>query len=123
MARILVVDPEDDVRVLLADLLAGTGHEVHRAANGAEALARLAEAPFDLILSDLTLPGVQGLGLYREISSRWPQLISRLVYVTGTIEAGSTEYRIALDAGIPLVIKPFDPERLLDVVRVALMRT
>ncbi len=122
MARILVVDPEADVRVLIADLLAGAGHEVHRAANGAEALARLDGAAFDLILSDLTLPATEGLGLHREIASRWPQLISRLVYITGTIEAGSTEYRIAIDAGIPLVIKPFDPEHLLHVVGVALMR-
>ena len=122
MARILVVDPEHEVRVLIADLLAGAGHEVHRAANGAEALARLDGATFDLILSDLTVPAIEGLGLYREIASRWPQLISRLVYITGTIEAGSIEYHIALDAGIPLVMKPFDPKHLLDVVRVALMR-
>src|SRR6185295_12326182 len=99
MARILVVDPEDDVRVLIADLLAAAGHEVHRAANGAEALARLDGATFNLILSDLTLPTTEGLGLYREIASRWPQLISRLVYITGTIEAGSIDYRLALDAG------------------------
>jgi len=122
MARILVVDPEDDVRVLIADLLAAAGHEVHRAANGAEALARLDGATFNLILSDLTLPTTEGLGLYREIASRWPQLISRLVYITGTIEAGSIDYRLALDAGIPFVIKPFDPKHLLNVVRVALIR-
>jgi DNA-binding response OmpR family regulator len=122
MARILVVDSEADVRVLIADLLADAGHEVHRAADGAEALAHLDEAMFDLILGDLTLPAIEGLGLYREIASRWPELVSRLVYVTGTIVAESTEYRILLDEGIPLVLKPFHAEHLLDVVRSALAR-
>jgi CheY-like chemotaxis protein len=123
MARILVVDPEPDVRALIADLLAGVGHEVHCAADGAEALARLDESSaFDLILSDLSMPAIEGIGLYWEIASRWPHLISRLVYVTGTIDAGSSEYRILLDEGILLVLKPFHGEHLLDVVWYALAR-
>lgn len=116
MARILVVDPEHDVRALIADLLADAGHEVHSVANGAEALAQLERSDFDLVLSDLTLPAIEGIGLYWEIARRWPLLVSRLVYVTGTIDAGSTDYRILLDEDIPRVIKPFLPEHLLNVV-------
>jgi two-component system chemotaxis response regulator CheY len=122
MARILVVDPEHDVRALIADLLADAGHEVHCAAHGAEALAQLERSDFDLVLSDLTLPAIEGIGLYWEIARRWPLLVSRLVYVTGTIDAGSTDYRILLDEDIPRVIKPFLPEHLLNVVARTLRR-
>lgn len=123
MARILVVDPEQDVRTLIADLLAGAGYNVQCAANGAEALARLDESSaFDLLLSDLGMPAIEGIGLYWEIANRWPHLISRLVYVAGTIDAGSTEYRILLDEEVPRVIKPFRPEHVLDVVARALRR-
>jgi CheY-like chemotaxis protein len=123
MARILVVDPERDVRTLIADLLAGAGHEVHCAANGAEALARLDESSaFELILSDLSMPAIEGIGLYWEIAHRWPHLISRLVYVAGTIDAGSTDYRILLDDEVPRVIKPFRSEHLLEVVARTLAR-
>jgi CheY-like chemotaxis protein len=123
MARILVVDPEGDVRSLIADLLAGAGHEVHAAADGAEALTRLNESSaFDLILSDLSMPAIEGIGLYWEITSCWPQLVSRLVYVTGTIDADSSEYGILLEEGIPLVLKPFHAEHLLEIVRYALAR-
>jgi len=87
MARILVVDPEHDVRTLIADLLADVGHEPHCAVNDAEALARLEQSGFDLVLSDLTLPAIEGIGLYWEIARRWPRLVSRLVCVTGTIDA------------------------------------
>ena len=122
MARILVVDPEQDVRTLIADLLAGAGHVVHGAASGAEALARLEGSTFDLIVSDLTLPSIAGIALYWEILRRWPHFISRLVYLTGTVESESTEYRILLDEGVPRVIKPFTPEHLLAAVHDALER-
>jgi CheY-like chemotaxis protein len=123
MARILVVDPEHDVRSLIADLLANAGHEVHCAADGAEALTRLDESSaFDLLLSDLNMPAIEGIGLYWEIASRWPHLISRLVYVAGTIDAGSTDYRILIEEEVSRVIKPFRPEHLLDVVARTLAR-
>ncbi len=122
MARILVVEPNDDVRALIADVLTSGGHDVHCVINGAEALARLDGFTFDLILSDLTMPGIEGIRLYWEIASRWPHLTSRLVYVAGAVDAGSSDYHILLADEVPLVMKPFQPEFLLDVVARALAR-
>ena len=122
MARILVAEPDPDVRALLAAILADAGHAITRARNGADALIRLEAVTFDLILGDLTIPGVTGLGLYWEVVRRWPYLIARLIYVAGSIDSRSNDYRILLDEGIPLLLKPFEPDHLLAVVNYTLGR-
>jgi CheY-like chemotaxis protein len=81
--RILVVEASDDMRTLIAGVLTADRHAVRCVANGAEALALLdRRSAFDLILSDLTLPAIEGAQLYWEIGARWPQLASRLICLT-----------------------------------------
>ena len=82
-ARILVVDDEPEVGQLLLDILERDGHRVDRASSGREALERLAEREVDLILSDLRMPDLDGPALYRELAARRPELLARLVFVTG----------------------------------------
>jgi len=65
--RILVVEDEKIKRITLADDLAGQGHEVVSAADGAEALERLAEGTFDVVVTDLKMPRVDGLELLKRI--------------------------------------------------------
>ncbi len=65
--RILVVEDEKIKRITLADDLAGQGHEVVSAADGAEALERLAEGPFDVVVTDLKMPRIDGLELLKRI--------------------------------------------------------
>lgn len=69
-----MVDDEAEVRGLLADLLAAAGQLVETVANGAEALDRLRERRYDLVLSDVRMPEPDGPGLYREIERRHPRL-------------------------------------------------
>ena len=123
MARILVVEANEEVRALIVDVLTADGHEVDCFGSGTEALARLDGSRFDLVLSDLTIPAVAGIGLYWEIASRWPHLVSRLIYVTGTVDSGSTDYQILLTDGVPVVLKPFPPRLLLEVVARTLARS
>jgi len=73
--RILLVDDERVVREVLALLLISLGHTVVAVASGAEALARLEAAePYDLVLTDLVMPGLGGWELVRRIRERWPTL-------------------------------------------------
>ena len=65
--RILVVDDEKIKRVTLADDLAGQGHDVVAAADGAEALRKLEEERFDVVVTDLKMPGIDGLELLKRI--------------------------------------------------------
>lgn len=122
MARILVVDDDAEVRALLSEVLAEIGHAITRARDGTDALIRMEAMTYDLILSDLTVPGVTGLGLYWEVVCGWPYLVSRLVYVTASVDSRSNDYRILLDDGIPILLKPFEPGYLLDVVAYVLQR-
>ena len=72
MIRILVVDDEARGADLLRRELADRGHAVEALTSSQAALARLAEAAFDLVITDLRMPPPDGLALLAEIKSRWP---------------------------------------------------
>src|SRR5437763_1451683 len=72
MLKVLVVDDEPDLRQLIAEELADEGHEVACAADGAEALSMAAETVFDVVLTDVRLPKVDGLTLLRRLRERAP---------------------------------------------------
>ena len=80
---ILVVDDEPDVAELLAETLLLDGHRVDTANSGAAALTRIRDASYDLVFSDMKMPGMSGIELYDEIARRWPGLERRMVFVTG----------------------------------------
>jgi len=73
MARILVADDEPGIREFIADALGPEGHTVVQAANGEEAVTRLAEQAFDLVLTDLRMPRLDGLGLLRRVRAEQPE--------------------------------------------------
>ena len=113
---ILVVDDESIIAQLVADLLEGEGYEVETAPDGRAALDRLAQRSYDAILSDLRMPELDGLGLFRAIEQRHPQLLRRFVFITGT--SAQTEYQGFIDdVKVPVLTKPFDVADLLRVVR------
>jgi DNA-binding NarL/FixJ family response regulator len=73
-ARILVVEASRELRALIADVLTADGHAVTSVAHGAEAIVLTAWPEFDLVLSDLTMPSIEGAHFYWEIGVRWPTL-------------------------------------------------
>ena len=118
---ILVVDDEPEVADVLAEMLALDGHEVETAANGVVALDRLRERDYDLILSDLRMPELDGPGLYKELESSHPDLLHRIVFLTG--DTLSTESRAFLErTRTSAISKPFAPEKSRQVVQKALQR-
>ncbi len=90
-ARILVVDDEPLVRTTLAALLQAVGHTVLEAPDGPTAVAELAAAPVDLVLTDLGLPGMTGEEVAQAVKERHPGL--PVVLLTGFVDRALRERR------------------------------
>jgi two-component system NtrC family sensor kinase len=119
--RILVVDDEEPVSHLLARLLRDLGHQPIVVHSGNEALTMLANDTFDLILTDVKMPGMSGFELHQQVKQRDAELATRFVFVTGDTMSAATQARIA-QSGNPSIAKPFTLERLEAVVRELLAR-
>lgn len=115
--RALVVDDVMTVRESLAMALAGADFDVTAAANGQEALERLEEADFDVLVTDMWMPEMDGLKLLKEIRGRKPNM--RIFGVTGggprlTIEAMTSLAEIW--GAEKVFLKPFDEDELIAAV-------
>jgi PAS domain S-box-containing protein len=111
----LVVDDEVGVRETLAEILMSAGHRVVAAASGREALERMVEERFDVILTDIRMPDLDGRALYREIERRWPERAAQVVFVSGDTLT-STLREFAEQSGRPVIEKPFLPSEVRRVV-------
>lgn len=118
-AAILVVDDEEAVSALLARLLIDLGHRPTTVASGEAALEALARQPFDLILTDIKMPGMTGFELYQHIKQRDLHLARRIIFITGDTITASTQARLA-QTGNPYIAKPFAIERLEALVNACL---
>ena len=114
-ARALVVEDERALGEAVAATLTDEGFRVDRAEDGEEALARLRERHYDVIICDLKMPKLDGMSFFAEVSKSMPNVARRLVFVTGDV-AGSEAERFLDESGCRWIAKPF---RLRDLVRVA----
>jgi two-component system NtrC family sensor kinase len=113
--RVLVVEDEPALASAVSDSLTDAGFVVDRAGDGEEALARVAERPYDLVICDLKMPRVDGMAFYRAIAATTPALAARLIFVTGDV-VGTEAERFLEDSGCRWLAKPF---RLGDLLRAA----
>ena len=120
-AQILVVDDEEPVILLMSEVLGLDDHEVTPAFNGGEALALLQERDFNLIISDVRMPAVGGPTFFEILQTTRPDLLPRVVFVTGDTMSRSTQDFLR-QANRPMLAKPFDPDRLRALVRDQLQR-
>jgi len=117
---ILVIDDEPLVAAVIVETLVLVGYEVETAKNGREALEKIATCSYDLILSDLRMPDLDGMDLYRELERHAPRLLQRLIFLSGTTD--SAEYMRFLEGTGALVLcKPFDIDTLQRLVRQLLL--
>jgi CheY-like chemotaxis protein len=113
--RILVIDDERVLRETIVDSLCMDGFDVHAAADGKEGLALIGRTPFDVILSDLRMPEMDGRALYDEVRRNHPQALKRFVFVTA--QAHGPEYGPFLrETGAPVLDKPFTLQQLRHLV-------
>jgi DNA-binding response OmpR family regulator len=115
-ARILLVDDDPLISELVLDMLVMDGYEVDTAPNGVEALNKLQNHRYDLIVTDLHMPKLDGSGFYRELIERRLHPSKRIIFLTGTT-GGSEEHRFVREAGLPLLLKPFNVVELIELVR------
>lgn len=117
MARVLVAEDEESVRQFVVRALTHGGHEVTAVANGLLALDRLAEAPYDLLLTDILMPGMDGIALALKVAKENPNM--PILLMTGY--AAERQRAHNLNVLIHRVIsKPFTLKGICDAVDNAL---
>ncbi len=126
MAKILVIDDEKDIRVVLRQVLEREGHEVHVAAGGDEGLELLASNGADVVITDIIMPGIDGVATLGKIKENWPSLPVIVISGGGNVAPASYEPgAIATNAYLAsaeragadcTLTKPFDRKELLDAV-------
>ncbi len=111
--RILVVDDEEALRVVLSAELEGEGYQVTSASDGQEAINILTTKEFDLILLDIKMPNVDGFEVLKFVKERWPQ--TKVVMLTGFADLKNAIESKKLGAE-DFVSKPYDLVDLLTTV-------
>jgi phosphate regulon transcriptional regulator PhoB len=121
-AKILIVEDEPDIAELVSYNLKKTGYETTSVSDGEEALSLVRKAPFDLIILDLMLPGIQGLDLCRII--RNDPATARLPIIMLTAKAEESDRVLGLETGADDYLpKPFGTKELIARVRAILRRS
>jgi two-component system sensor histidine kinase/response regulator len=103
---ILVVDDEPPLRELLAEVVETGDYDVHQAENGQQALDRVAQHTYDLIVCDLFMPTMDGPAFYREVQQNYPETATKIVFMTANrnLEEFATFLR---EVQAPVLYKPF----------------
>ena len=117
MGRLLVVDDEESIRDILAQVLGYEGYEVITAGSGGEALHHYHEGPFDLVLLDVKMQGIDGLDTLAQLRDLDPDV--RVVMISGHGSIG-TAVQAVKDGAFDFLEKPLDSDRLLVTVQRAL---
>ena len=117
-SKILIIDDELIVRTSCRRVLEPEGYEIAVAEHGQEGLEKLEnEGPFDLVLTDLKMPGMDGIEVLAEIKKRWPDMTVLIVTGYQTIETAVKSIKLG---AFDYVNKPFTPDDLTEVVARAL---
>jgi CheY-like chemotaxis protein len=113
---ILLIEDEPSVTAFVRAALERRGYTVVPAASGAEGLARLEEASFGGVISDIRMPGaVNGAEVHDWIRMHRPELRQRVILISGDTANSKTQALLA-SSGIPCIEKPFRVQQLISVV-------
>ena len=117
--RVLVVDDEWSIRALLHDILRLDQHEVALASSGIEAADLIEREEFDIILTDIKMPGMDGAAFYRHLLERKPEQARRLIFITGDTVSPDTRGFLQ-GVSNPILSKPFKIGPLRDAIEMVL---
>jgi len=116
MATILTVDDTASMRQMISFTLNSVGHEVIQASDGKEALQLLQGRKIDLVIADVNMPNMDGITLVKSLRALADYKFTPiLVLTTESQEAKRTQGKVAGATG--WIVKPFNPEQLLSVVK------
>jgi len=116
MSRILVVDDEAAIRQILREILVRQGHQVECASNGVEALRFLQDGEYDLVLTDLLMPEMEGLEMIQLLRKTHSDV--KIIAMTGGGSGGASKYLTLASAfGVQkTLMKPFSIEEVVSAV-------
>lgn len=114
---ILVADDEQNVRTTLFEVLTRLGHAVDLAENGAEALEKFKAHPFDLVITDIRMPRMDGMEVLRRIKKTSPQTPVLIVTAYGTVDNAVEAMR---EGAFDYIVKPFSLNLIEETVARAL---
>jgi DNA-binding NtrC family response regulator len=117
VSRILVIDDEENIRTMVQQMLRRAGYEAVIAGDGSEGIKLQRERPFDLVITDLIMPGQEGLETIMEIRRNFPK--TRIIAISGGGHAGVLDFLpIASQLGaLRTLPKPFTHQQLLALVK------
>jgi DNA-binding NtrC family response regulator len=115
--RVLVIDDEAIVRVSCERVLKPEGFDVVVTSRGDEAIDFLEKEPYDVVLTDLKMPDMDGLEVLKIIKERWPDIQVIIITGYGTI---STAVQAIKMGAYEYIEKPFTPQDILEVVEKAI---
>lgn len=122
MAQILVVEDDDQIRALIARVLSTGNHDVYQASSGTDAISRLGERSFDLVLLDLMLGATTGWDVLEGAQRSGVRGKFRVIMLTA--RNSERDFLHGWRSGVDsYVTKPFDPESLLATVEDILHRS
>ncbi|HEC12462.1 MAG TPA: response regulator [Acidiferrobacteraceae bacterium] len=121
MPRVLIVDDEESVRVMVAAMIKPDGYNVTEAASGAEACDACKESPVDLIITDIVMPEKNGIDLIRYVKKEYPDIAVIAISGGGGIEGRYDYLEIARLVGADNILKkPFELRELRSAVSEAM---
>lgn len=115
--KIMVVDDDPNICALLSDNLTEEGHQVQAANNGKDALKRIKQEEFDVIITDLEMRGMNGLELIQRIKNIRPEAITLIITAFGTIESAVEAIKLG---AFHYISKPFQLSEVSSMVEKAL---
>lgn len=120
MARIIIIDDQESIRRVVRRALELDGHDVLEAGEGEAGIELLAKERADLVITDIFMPGQDGIVTLREIRKRFPGV--KVMVISGGDETGLMDLRrdAELLGAVTSLPKPFDAEELIAAVRAIL---
>lgn len=115
------MDDEQDILDMLVRVMRGAGYDTDRASNGCEALEKVAAQDYDVIITNIRMPVLDGRAFYGQLCALDARLSQRVIFCTGDIADPTTQQFLAA-TGAPVVFKPFSLSILLEVVAQQLAR-
>lgn len=115
MAKILAVDDSASMRQMVSFTLKGAGHDVVEAVDGVDALAKAKSATFDLVISDVNMPNMDGITLIKELRTLPAFKFTPMLMLT-TESTGDKKQQGKAAGATGWIVKPFNPDQLLATI-------
>jgi CheY-like chemotaxis protein len=113
--HILVVDDEPVICAVCARILTSGGNLVDTASSGTEGYEKLGKKTYNFCVLDIKMPGMSGIELYGQICRAYPNLIGRVLFITGDTLSGNIS-QFLKDNSLKFLTKPFTPNELKDTI-------